>query len=390
MGDDILDMNNILSGDEAAALFDDSYEEKKPPQDNNNNNENSPEEKNDDNNEDATEVDSSEFFSDETEKPESVGSGKDTEQKDTTSEEAGASPTDFYSSIASALKEEGVFLSTSDEDINSISSAEDFRDLFKREIEAGLDEAQKRVYDALNSGVEPSAIQQYERTLGFLNDITEEQLNDESADGENLRRRLLLQDFLNRGYSQERAVKMTDKLFETGSDVEEAKQALISNKEHFGNKYSELLTQAKKEEEDARKALKKQAEDLKNDILKSDKIFGDVPIDKITRQKVYDNISKPIYKDPETGEWLTSLQKYKKENENNFIKNVGIIYTLTDGFTNLEKLVSPTAKKEVKKKLKDLEHTLNNTARNNGGVLEFVGNTGATGKSIFDGLTLDI
>ena len=129
---------------------------------------------------------------------------------------------------------------------------------------------------------------------------------------------------------------------------------------------------------------------MKNDILKSDKIFGDVPIDKITRQKVYDNISKPIYKDPETGEWLTSLQKYRKENENNFIKNVGIIYTLTDGFTNLEKLVSPTAKKEVKKKLKDLEHTLNNTARNNGGVLEFVGNTGATGKSIFDGLTLDI
>lgn len=389
MGDDILDMNNILSGDEAAALFDDSYEEKKPPQDNNNN-ENNPEEKNDDNNEDATEVDSSEFFSDETEKPESVGSGKDTEQKDTTSEEAGASPTDFYSSIASALKEEGVFLSTSDEDINSISSAEDFRDLFKREIEAGLDEAQKRVYDALNSGVEPSAIQQYERTLGFLNDITEEQLNDESADGENLRRRLLLQDFLNRGYSQERAVKMTDKLFDTGSDIEEAKQALVSNKEYFGDKYNDLLTQAKKEEEDARKALKKQAEDLKNDILKSDKIFGDVPIDKITRQKVYDNISKPIYKDPETGEWLTSLQKYRKENENNFIKNVGIIYTLTDGFTNLEKLVSPTAKKEVKKKLKDLEHTLNNTARNNGGVLEFVGNTGATGKSIFDGLTLDV
>lgn len=389
MGDDILDMNNILSGDEAAALFDDSYEEKKPPQDNNNN-ENSPEEKNDDNNEDATEVDSSEFFSDETEKPESVGSGKDTEQKDTTSEEAGASPTDFYSSIASALKEEGVFLSTSDEDINSISSAEDFRDLFKREIEAGLDEAQKRVYDALNSGVEPSAIQQYERTLGFLNDITEEQLNDESADGENLRRRLLLQDFLNRGYSQERAVKMTDKLFDTGSDIEEAKQALVSNKEYFGDKYNDLLTQAKKEEEDARKALKKQAEDLKNDILKSDKIFGDVPIDKITRQKVYDNISKPIYKDPETGEWLTSLQKYRKENENNFIKNVGIVYTLTDGFTNLEKLVSPTAKKEVKKKLKDLEHTLNNTARNNGGVLEFVGNTGATGKSIFDGLTLDV
>jgi hypothetical protein len=35
---------------------------------------------------------------------------------------------------------------------------------------------------------------------------------------------------------------MTDKLFETGSDIEEAKQALVSNKEYFGDKYNELLT----------------------------------------------------------------------------------------------------------------------------------------------------
>jgi hypothetical protein len=57
----------------------------------------------------------------------------------------------------------------------------------------------------------------------------------------------------------------------------------------------------------------------------------------------------------------------------------------------LDKLVSPSAKKEVKKKLKELEHTLNNTARDDGGVLKFVGNGKAESGSIWDkGYKLDI
>ena len=87
-----------------------------------------------------------------------------------------------------------------------------------------------------------------------------------------------------------------------------------------------------------------------------------------------------------------AIQKYKLENENDFIKNVGLLFTLTDGFTNLDKLVSPSAKKQVKKKLQELEHTLNNTARNSGGTLKFVGSGNETaGKSIFDqGFAIDI
>jgi hypothetical protein len=283
------------------------------------------------------------------------------------------------------LKEEGIFPDLDDAEIDNVKEAEDFRDLIEKQINAGLEEAQKRIYDALNTGVEPNVIRQYESTLGYLNSITEEQINDESEKGEQLRKQLLQQDFINRGYSQERAIKMTEKLFASGEDIEEAKQALQGNKDFFNDKYKEILDDAKKKEEEDKKAAKKQAEQLKKDILSGDKIFGEVEIDKATRQKVYDNISKPVYKDPETGEYYTALQKYKLEHENDFIKNVGLLFTLTDGFTNLDKLVSPSAKKEVKKKLKELEHTLNNTARNNNGTLKLVGSGNApTGKSVFD------
>lgn len=126
--------------------------------------------------------------------------------------------------------------------------------------------------------------------------------------------------------------------------------------------------------------------------MTNDKVFGDIEVTKATRQKIYDNISKPVYKDPETGEYYTALQKYKRENENDFLRNVGMLFTLTDGFKDLSKLVQPSAKKEVKKKLKELEHTLNNTSRNSSGVLKYVGSSNSgTDKSIFDqGFSIDI
>ena len=57
---------------------------------------------------------------------------------------------------------------------------------------------------------------------------------------------------------------------------------------------------------------------MKKSILEDKEVFGDIQLDKSTRQKIYDNISKPVYKDPETGEFYTTIQKYEKENRVEF------------------------------------------------------------------------
>ena len=95
-------------------------------------------------------------------------------------------------------------------------------------------------------------------------------------------------------------------------------------------------------------------------------------IDKSTRQKVYDNLIKPVYKDPETGEYYTAIQKYEKNNRMDFLKNLSLVFTLTDGFKNLDRLVKGKVRKEVKKGLRELENTLNNTARTSDGSLNFI------------------
>lgn len=387
---DILDMDNILTEDQAVSLFAD--EDTNEIQESSNPEENK-EEKQDDENK-TTEVNPDELFEDSSkEQPESVGSEEESRnEEDTNSEEEQESPKNTYSILTGYLKDEGIFPDLDEDEIAKVKTPEALRDIIEKKIQSELNEVQKRVNEALNSGVEPNVITQYENTLGYLNNITEEMLNDEGEEGITIRRKLLQQDFMNRGYSAERAIKMTEKLFKSGDDIEEATQALEGNKEYFGKKYNEILDNAKKENEQAKKDLKKQEEALKKDILSSDKVFGSIELDRNTRQKVYDNVTKPVYKDPETGNYYTAIQKYKKDNENEFIKNVGLLYTLTNGFKNIDSLIKPQTKKEVKSRLKELEHTLNNTARNSNGTLQYVGSGSNKSKgSIFDnGFTIDI
>lgn len=365
-----LSLDNILGAEEIENLFvEDDETQDTPPA--NGEPPKKEEEPSKDKEETTEVVDVDNLFTD---TPESVGSGKENteEKEDTTPKGDGTSPKNFYSSIAKALKEEGIFPDLDDEGLSKVKDPEDFRDLIDQQIKAGLDERQKRIDEALNAGVEPTEIRKYENTINFLDSIKEENISDEGDKGEKLRKDLIYQDFINRGYSKERATREVQKSFNAGTDIDDAKEALKSNIDFFRDKYDELVNDAKSEAEEEEKERKDQAEKLKSSILNDKDVFGDLSVDKSTRQKIYDNIAKPVYKDPETGEYFTAIQKYEMENRTDFLKNIGLLFTLTDGFKNLDGLVKGKVKKEVKKGLRELEHTLNNTARTSDGNLKFV------------------
>lgn len=306
---------------------------------------------------------------------ESVGNERIQEDKkeNTDSERNGDSPnTNLYSSFATALKEEGVFPDLLDEDVSEISDSESFVRIMRKQVQAQLTERQKRIDDALNAEIEPTEIKKYENVLDYLDSIQDNHLSDESEQGENLRKQLIYQDYINNGFSKEKAEKMVKRSLDAGTDIEDAKEALASNKQFFESQYDNLIKEAKDAQEKLIKARKEEAENLKKSILEDSKIFGELSVDKSTRQKVFDNISKPIYKDPDTGQYLTAIQKYEKENRIDFIKNLGLIYTLTDGFKNLDGLIGNKVKKEVKKGMKEVERLLNTTLRDSSGNLKLV------------------
>lgn len=376
-----LTSDNILQPDEIDALFVDDDTQETPPEDNKDKGE-----KDKDKKEETTEVDIDDLF-----QPESVGSEEDNQEtgEDTDKDKGSGTSPSFYSSIANALKNEGIFPDLDDEEINSIKEADDFRDFWNKQIKAELDDRQKRIDEALDLGIEPSAIKRFEGTINFLNSITEEQISAEDDKAEKLRKDLIMQDFLNRGYSQARAEREFNKSVQAGTDIEDAKEALIGNKEHFQSKYQELIDDAKKEEEKELKRQEEQAKKLKTSIFEDKELFGEVNIDKNTRKRIYDNIFKPVYKDPDTGDVLTAVQKFERENPTEFLKIVGVLFTLSDGFKNYDGLIKTKVRKEVKKGFKDLERTINNTARNSDGSLNFMSGVNDE-ESSFKGWRFDV
>lgn len=389
--EDELSLDNILGTEEIENLFvDDSKEHETPPPENNVESDPNEGNKKDDKNKTTEVVNVDNLF---TESPESVGSGEENieEKEDTTPKGSGTSPKHFYSSIAEALKEEGIFPDLEDESLAKVKGPEDFRDLIEQQIQAGLDERQKRIDDALNAGVEPTEIRRYENTINFLDSISDETITNEDEKGEKLRKDLIYQDFINRGYSKERATREVQKSFNSGTDIDDAKEALKSNKDFFKDKYDELINEAKSEAEQEENRRKEQAKELKSSILNDKEVFGDLSVDKSTRQKIYDNIAKPVYKDPETGEYYTAIQKYEMEHRTDFLKNIGLIFTLTNGFKNLDGLVKGNVKKEVKKGLRELENIINNTSRTSDGNLKYVSGVNEDPESFVErGWKLDV
>lgn len=238
---DGLNIDNILSIDEIDNLFVEEEETESPDVDL------GEEEKQ---KEKTTEVDPENLFSDE---PESVGSEEEDnqeDQEDTDSKKDGSSPKkNFYSSIAKALQEEGIFPDLDDERTNKISTPEDFAQVIEETIQSKLDERQRRIDEALNANVEINDIKKYENTIQYLDSLQDETLTVEGEQGENLRKQLIFQDFVNRGYSEQRAQREVQKSLNAGTDIEDAKEALKSNKEFFNTQYKTLIENAKKEDE---------------------------------------------------------------------------------------------------------------------------------------------
>lgn len=360
-----LSLDNILNENQIDDLFETTVVEEPSKT---TENENEGEENNNENNEEisATEVEPEDFFEGE---PESVGSEEKSEKNTVGNKDNGSS--NLFSSIANALVEDGV-LSVSDYDFDSIKDAGSFSDFINSEIESRLDETQKRISDALNANVEPSDIQKYESVINYLDTVTEEALTEESEQGENLRKQMLYYSYINSGKTKDRAEKLVERAIENGTDIEDAKEALIDNKEFYKTQYKTLVDNAKEEQKNAVEAQRKMAEDFEKSVMEDKNFFGDLEIDKNTRRKVYDSVMKPIYKDKETGMMMTAIQKYQNENKIDFMKNLGLIYTLTDGFKNLNGLVGNKVKKEMKSKLSELERTVNSTSRMPNGDLKFV------------------
>lgn len=351
MGDE-LSMDYIMTGDEVEDLFTDESQNKTedtPPSNT------SGEQTTTEGKEVEEEIDPNTLFV-----PEGVGSEENQgEGEDTTTHQGdGSSPdNNFYSSMATACVEDGIFPDLDEEFLKTVKDAEGFKEALNKQMKAMLDERQRMISEALEYGVEPDDVRKYQNVLEYIDNISEEAIKEEGEAGIALRKKLIYNDYLNRGFSEERAKKYTQRSFDQGTDIDDALDAKLSNKEFYSSQYENIVEQAKKQAEQEALEEKKRAESVRKTIMETEKPFEGVKLDKATRQRVFETISKPVYKDKD-GNMYTALQKAQHDDEEGFIRKLGYIFTLTDGFKNLDGLVKGKVQKETKRGLQKLEQSL--------------------------------
>ena len=327
---------------------------------------------------------------DEDQEPEEVDGDDIEEEEDTVVQhKTGTSPS-VYPSIARAFKKDGIFPDFDDTELDAATTPEAFAELIEKaidsKVEARVGEKTARVDEALQNGVKPSDIRNHEATIAYLDSITEEAIEDGTDEGEALRRKLIFNDLLLRGYSEERAKRELEKSFKSETDIDDAKDALENLSSYWKNSYDNIRKEAKEKAENTKKEQKQQIEKFKKMLLEDEVKIGETKLDKKTCQRAYDAVMNASYKDPDTGAYLTEVQKYQKENPLEFMKQLGLWFTLTDGGKNLEGFTKRQVRDAKNKGIRELEKKIQGSTFHDDGSLNLVGDgTGSSDPLLSDG-----
>ena len=331
-----------------------------------------------------------ELFDEDEDAQEKVGNDEDNkpegaERESSKKKKEGSSPANskLYSSIANSLFEDGALSSLSDEDLEQVKDSASLIEAMKKQVNSMLDDQQKRIAEALDAGMVPNQVKQFENAIQYLDSLTEDQISEESAEGENLRRALIYQYQMSKGETEERANKMVERAFSGGTDVEDAKEYLEALKEYYTEEYNKQIEAGKQEVAKRKKQQEDDVKKFKETLLNDSKILGDIEVDTKTRQLAFDNWMKPTFK-TEKGVYQSAIQKYIAENPADFQMKVALLFTMTDGFKKMGNVLKQTVTKEKKKAMQELESVVNSTQRTPSGALNPFG--GNDKDSSFNGL----
>lgn len=283
-----------------------------------------------------------------------------TEKTDETIEDTPSTPEDDSSqsstlyALAQYLKEEGALYI--DEDLEDIKTLEELKALVEKSNTqakyAGLNESQKRYHEALESGIPKKEYEAVEKDIQAYEAIKEEELET----NDQLRFEINAIDLMDKGLSQEKAVKLAKLSITDESSVTDTKEVLKALIEKKKESFKDML---EKENEKTEVALT----DIKKAVFAKDKLL-DMPVNEITKSKLFDLMTTKVGTD-DNGMPLNKFQKWQVENP--IESNIFINYLFM--MTNEGKDLGLIQKTTVSKASKDLEKKLQSMSFDKSGAL---------------------
>lgn len=268
--------------------------------------------------------------------------------KDTPSSES-SDDSSTFSVFANLLKEEGV-ISLDEEDLKSVKTSADLIELMKKQIEIskyeGLSPSQKRYLEAVEAGLPQEEFEKVEKQLKQLEAIDDKTIEE----NQKARFELIAFDLISKGFSKEKAIEFANRSIKLETDIEDAKDALKSLLQIKSEEYKNTITKTKEEN-------KVSLEELKKKVESQESILKDIKLTPKQRENIYNVLSLKVDSD-EKGQPINEFNKWMKDSGIDGQITLAAIYTLTNKFQNLGKILEVSkskASQELEKKLKETE-----------------------------------
>ena len=253
---------------------------------------------------------------------------------------------ELFKTLAGALKENGLLNAI--ESVDDITDVDKFTEAFRKEIKSSeyhdLNDTQKKVLDAFREGVPSEDILQHEQVQNQLASITPDLLEE----NEDLRKNIILTDLKAKGINDSRAMKLYQAMYDSGEDIDEAKESLKVMQENENARYQAHVESIKAQREAEIKNKEKEFNKLKENINNIDKFLGEIPVTETIRENVQKAMSIPV-EYLEDGTPVNKLMKARLDDPITFETNLYYLFELTNGFKDLKMFSKRATSKAVKK-----------------------------------------
>jgi len=236
------------------------------------------------------------------------GEAEETQKSPSSDEIDDAASGSFALAFAKFQLDEGVISDVNEEELLQVEKEEGLNGalkyLLEKQRETIFEEA-KKIYAAdreeveeyfklKDAGIDPETAQKLMYDRKTFSNITEEQLEED----DNLREKILYEHYKRTTtFSDAKIKKLIENSFNSGDDIEEAKEALNELKKINAKEIEEAKKRVEEEERQYREQIKQAQENFKEFVMKQDEFLEGIKVNKQTKEKIIDMVLRPAAKD---------------------------------------------------------------------------------------------
>lgn len=189
----------------------------------------------------------------------------------------------LYSNLAAEFKAKGVLPEL--EDITAIRSLDDLNAAIKKQVDSQLTDRQRQIEEAKNVGAPVTEVAQKVQTIDKLKAVTPEFIKDDK--NVEFRRTAIAQDFIDKGYGEDRAKALAQRSIDAGTDIEDAEFAVNSIIKSEESSLQKIIDDAKQKEKDS-------LTDIKSYIATTPEVLPGIVLNDSQKDELYNQITTDL------------------------------------------------------------------------------------------------